>query len=96
MMTEDQIEALGDCARRVPCSDDHERAVDAALVEIKGYRAAMVRLVTAQQWAVAIALYDPGQYDPDDWSAGWAAAMCEVGCLIPCADDVVAEALGER
>lgn len=46
------------------------------------HRAAMVRLVTSQQWAVACAtMYVE---EPNGLH------------LIPCADDVVAEALGER
>lgn len=50
-------------------------------------RAAVVRLVVAQQWAVAMAINN----DPATWPTHAVEAL-----MLPCADDVVAEALGER
>jgi hypothetical protein len=62
----------------------------------------LVRLVVAQQWAVAIALLDRVYVGPDRSRAeqSWRVFPDVWGCqrlaALPCADDVVAEALGER
>ncbi len=58
----------------------------------------LVRAVLAQQWAVAVTLITDddrlkGEYWRG-WDDGWGNATDAVGAL-PCADDVVAEMLGE-
>jgi len=71
-------------------------------------RAAMVRLVVAQQWAVAMCLLTPktvvnlktGETHQvwQVWQPVSRARIDDLDALagLPCADDVVAEALGER
>lgn len=65
-------------------------------ITMRDHRAALVRVVVAQQWAVAVLLSSEGRdAEPDDYSFGWDSAADAVTTL-PCADDVVAELLGER
>lgn len=65
-------------------------------------RASMVRLVVAQQWAVAIALLDrvyvgpEGRHVEESWRVYPDVWGCQRLAALPCAEDVVAEALGER
>jgi len=67
-------------------------------------RAALVRMVVAEQWAVAVTLcYVDGvgyqEHGGLDLTAPWAVVSrktVEALAALPCAVDVVAERLGER
>ena len=65
-------------------------------------RASKVRLVIAQQWATAIALLDrvyvgpEGRHVEESWRVYPDAWACQRLAVLPAAEDVVAEALGER
>ncbi len=58
------------------------------------HRAALVRMVVAEQWGVAIALCDPLLWSIGESSIEWPGVRRFL--RIPCAVDVVAERLGER
>lgn len=72
-----------------PAFDDHDTPNRGPIGErsSQDHRAAMLRVVVAQQWAVAMAINN----DPATWPIHAVEAL-----MLPCADDVVADALGER
>jgi len=81
----------------VPIGDSFDRlAAVADARAVSAHRAALVRAVLGQQWAVAVALHTWGPSCPPTDErifevSGWSVRCAEM----PCAVDVVAEMMGE-